>query len=128
MTDNASNMKSAFSTSLPSWEAAPSRGGMPTTDDTDECDDGDDDDDDGDRWVDLELEIDEEIELLVSDDGEDPEYMQLRLDLEEIFDEYFTTSENRPSLVSRFRSSCVAHTIQLTVQDGLKASIVRPIS
>lgn len=118
-------MKSAFSTSLPSWEAVPSRGGMPTTDDTDECDD-DDDDDDG--WVDLELEIDEEIELLVSADGKDPEYMQLKWDLEEIFDEYLTTSENRPSLVSRFRSSYVAHTIQLTVKDGIKASNVTPIS
>lgn len=49
-------------------------------------------DDDG--WVDLELEIDEEIELLVSADGGDPECMQLKLDLEEIFDEYFTISEN----------------------------------
>ncbi|KZS20284.1 Uncharacterized protein APZ42_013065 [Daphnia magna] len=105
MTDNASNMKSAFSTSLPSWEAAPSRGGMPMTDDTDECDDDDDDDDDVDGWVDLELEIDEETELwgVVPVDGEDQEYIQLKFDLEEIFDEYLTTSENRPSLVSRFR-------------------------
>ncbi|KZS04138.1 Uncharacterized protein APZ42_032965 [Daphnia magna] len=70
--------KSAFSSSLPSWEAVPSCGGMPSTDDTDECDDDDDDDDDGDRWVDLELEIDEEIELLVSADGEDQKYMQLK--------------------------------------------------
>ncbi len=30
----------------------------------------------------------------MSADGGDPECMQLKLDLEEIFDEYFTISEN----------------------------------
>lgn len=110
MTDIASNMKSAFSSSLPSWEAVPSCGGMPSTDDTDECDDDDDDDDDGDGWVDLELDIDEEIELLVSADGEDQKYMQLKLNLEEIFDEYFTTSKtDLPSFRDSVRQ--VLHTL-----------------
>ena len=66
-------MESSFSTSLTSCQAALSRSGMLTTDDTDKCDDDDDDDGDGDGWVDLESEIDEKIELLQSVDGEDPE-------------------------------------------------------